>query len=136
MTVFLLVSSLAHAQGSIIFDGNNYNQWIKIGEPACGVGSFYLYVNQYYSQADGLYYYEIYVWSDSYYKNCNPSYTYIKDVVIYVHNGTNYSNSLSYDYFLASPKTTTFNGWNYLAYVYSGSASQKFKITWSGATPY
>ena len=136
ITTFLLISSFAQAQEVVYFDNTNYNQWIQIGDVACGKASFHLYVNQYYNQTDGLYYYEIYVWSDSYYKNCNPSYTYIENVIVYVYDGSVYSNSLSMDYYLASPKTTTFNGWNYLAYVYSASANQKFKIAWDGANPY
>lgn len=136
IVVLSAVANFANAQGSVTISSSNYFTWVKVDEPACGKGSFYVYVNKYYNTADRLYYYEIYIWSDSYYKNCNTSYTYIEDVVLYVHDNGNYIKALTLDYFLAAPKTGTFNGWNYMAYVYSGSASQKFKIKWDSVSPY
>jgi hypothetical protein len=136
-SALLIISTCANfalPQGVVEFNSSNYNTWIKACEPACGKGSFYLYAHKTYNQSNGLYYFQVYVWSDSFYKNCNQAYTYIDNVSIYL--SENKKNSLNFDYFLASPKTASFNGWNYIAYIYSTSANQKFKFEWGSASPY
>lgn len=139
ISVFTIISVIANdvkAQGSQYINSSNYFNWIKIGEPSCGNGSFYIYVNRYYNQTQGLYYFEIYIWSDSYYKNCKESYTYIDDVVLYIDDKGYYSQVLVLDYYLAQPKNASFNGWNYIAYVYSSNPNQKIKIKWGSVSSY
>jgi hypothetical protein len=134
--VLSIVFNKANAQSEQYINSSNYYTWIQTCNPDCGKGSFYTYVNRYYNQNSGYYYFEIYIWSNSYYKNCNEAYTYIDDVVIYVESKGNYTSVLKLDYYLASPKTATFNGWNYMAYVYSTNPNQKFKIKWSSISAY
>lgn len=137
--VFTILSAFANdvkAQGTQYINSSNYFNWIKVGEPLCGKGSFYVYVNRIYNQSQGLYYFEIYIWSDSYYKNCQASSTYIDDVIVYVDVNGYYSQALTLDYYLAAPKGGTFNGWNYMAYVYSKNPNQKIKIKWNSISQY
>lgn len=132
VAAFMLISLAAQSQGSLTINSTNYNKWVQVCNTACGKGSFYVYVNKYYNQTDKYYYYEIYVWSESYYKNCTSAYTYIDEVKIYANN----IQVLILDYYLASPKTDTFNGWNYMAYVYSSKENETIKITWDSISPY
>lgn len=126
----------ANAQTEKYIDSYNYFQWIQSNNPGCGVGSFYVYVNKYFNNKNGFYYYEFYVWSNSYYSNCTVSYSFIDDFILYIHNGGDYVPVLKLDYYLAAPKSTSFNGWNYITSVYSSNPNQKFKIKWNGVKSY
>ncbi len=136
--VFILSSilNISVAQGEININSSKCFRWIEVSTQACKKGSFYVYVNRRYNQENGFYYFDIYIWSNSYYENCNESSTYIDDVDIYINSGGRYVPAVNLDYYLAAPKTNSFNGWNYMAYVYSKDPNQLFKIKWSSVSTY
>lgn len=134
---FVMLYSFAQAQGGVAyFSSSSYNQWIEFSEKRCGKAGFYIYIRRYYKPSHRVFYYDIYIWSDSYYRNCLPSYTYINNIMVYMHDGKNYKPVLNLDYYIASPKKSDFNGWNYLGYLYSRNSNQNIKITWTDKSPY
>lgn len=89
-------------------------------------------VNTTYPDKSGLYYYDIYLWSNSFYTNGYAASSYVKNIKIYgVDPYGNETFLFKIDYALVPPKSEYFDGNFYLAYVYSGSAVQTIKITWS-----
>jgi hypothetical protein len=137
--VLIIVSTFfknSNAQGEQHIGPTKYNKWIQVSRSDCGKGSFYIYVNKSFDRNDMLYYFDVYIWSDSYYKDCSVSHTYIDNVVIFVENFGKYDRSLSLDYYLAAPKSNSFNGWNHMAFIYSAKSSQEFKIKWDLISTY
>jgi hypothetical protein len=135
LLVFLLVLSFneVKSQNSIILGPSTYNKWVLSNSTCSGCGSFYIMVtNQLYPANDGYYYYDIYLWSNSFYTNGYAASSYVKNIKISIlqPNGT-YYQVLTLDYALVPPKSMCFNGYFHLAYVYSFSAKQTIKLTWS-----
>jgi len=138
LTILTLVflTSFAYSQGEVNFNNSNYSQWVKIKNSQCGQASFYVYVGKTYNSASRLYYYNIYIWSDSYYRNCNASSTYITNINIYEFDTGKYSKVFETPYLLAKPKNAYFNGWNLLGYIYSYNSSLNIKLTWGSISIY
>lgn len=132
ISLFLLLSLNNSAQNSVNVNTNRYNQWIQVGQTCYGCSSFYIMVvNDVAPRTDGLYYYSIFLWSNSFYNTGYVASTYVKNIKIYAKDisGTQ-TFLLKTDYALVPPKSDYFEGSYYLAYVYSGSAKQIIKITW------
>lgn len=132
----MFLSSFSYSQGEMNFNSNNYYQWVNIKNSQCGQASFYIYVDRIYNSGSRLYYYNIYIWSDSYYSNCNASTTYIKNINVYGFDSGKYSKVFGTPYLLAKPKNSYFNGWNFLGYIYSYSSNKNIKVTWRGTSLY
>ena len=87
----MFLSSFVYSQngGYKILGSSDYYQWIKVDEPRCGKGSFYIYISKEYNISSRLYYYKIFLWSDSYYRNCGVASTLIDVFNVYIYaNGT------------------------------------------------
>ncbi len=136
MLALMFITSFAYSQGSMNFNQNNYYQWVKINDSQCGKANLYIYVDRVYNNASRLYYYNIYFWSDSYYRNCEVSSTLINNINVYAFSNGKYTKVLIVPYILAKPKSNYFNGWNFLGYVYSYSSNQNIKVNWGSANLY
>ena len=136
LTLLLTLSISASSQNQMTFYSNHYNQWYMSNQPCYGCGSFYITIaNTTYPDKSGLYYYDIYLWSNSFYTNGYAASSYVKNIKIYTLDPAgNEKLVFKLDYALIPPKSQYFNGNYYLAYVYSGSAMQTIKITWSDIT--
>lgn len=137
-TILIIIAPIfSSAQSGYQYvDASNCYQWIKLSNSQCGKASFYIYVDKVYNNGSRLYYYNIYLWSDSYYNNCNTSSTYISNINVYAFNNGKYSKAFGVPYLLAKPKSNYFNGWNFLGYVYTYSSNQSIKITWEDISLY
>ncbi len=138
---FILLSFLPKAQTAtqIHIDHNNvtYN-WRSSGQSGYGLGCFYICVTRTTEpDAKGLYWFYFYAWSNSFYSNGLVASTYITNININAVdiNGRQIHLVGPY-YFLAYPKTTTFNGYNLAGTMYSPDPQQIFNITWGTVTPY
>lgn len=136
ITLALFVSFNANAQNSITIGPGNYGKWLLSNESCYGCGSFYVMVTNTYNPADGFYYYDIYLWSNSYYSNGYTANTYIKGVNIYALNLNGISENLvlNFQYLVVPPKSYQFNGYFYVGYVYSTISTQKIKLNWQSAS--
>ena len=132
----VFLTSFAYSQGSVNFDNSNYYGWVNVSSPQCGKANFYVQVERTYNNASRLYYYNIYFWSDSYYRNCNASTTYISDINVYSLNNGKYTKMFGQPYMLVKPKSNYFNGWTFAGYVYSYSSNLNIKVSWGGASLY
>lgn len=121
------------AQNSVTIQNSDYNKWELSNNTCYGCGSFYvMVVNTSIPDKAGLYYYDIYLWSNSFYPSGYAASSYVKNINIYVVDPSGKEAFiLKMDYALVPPKSQYFNGSFYLAYIYSGSARQTIKITWS-----
>jgi hypothetical protein len=131
--LLVLSFNCAKSQNSIAIGPSNYNRWILSNNTCSGCGSFYvMVVNQAYPANDGYYYYDVYLWSNSFYTNGFAASSYVKNIKLSLlqPNGT-YMQVLALDYALVPPKSAYFNGYFHLAYAFSYSARQTIKITWS-----
>jgi hypothetical protein len=133
LILLLTLSIKVKAQNSVTIYNNNYNTWNLSNSTCYGCGSVYvMVVNANYPDKSGLYYYDVYLWSNSFYANGYASSSYIKMIKVYgIDPSGKETLILKMDYALVPPKSQYFNGNFYLAYVYSGSAMQTIKITWS-----
>jgi hypothetical protein len=131
--VFFIKNSTA--QNSITIGNYNYNSWELSNEACYGCGSFYVMVVNNGLSTNGYYYYDIYFWSNSFYTNGYAANTYVKPVTVYAVD-PNGRNTLMFNlkYVVVQPKSNSFNGYFYVGYVYSTSANQKIKISWSNAS--
>lgn len=138
LTLLLTLSIGVKSQNQMTFYNNHYNKWYVSNQSCYGCGSFYIMiVNTPYPDNYGMYYYDIYLWSNSFYSNGYAASSYIKNIKIYtVDPAGNEKFILKLDYALVAPKSQYFDGNFYLAYVYSGSAMQRIKITWSEINPW
>lgn len=120
-------------------DRNGYTYDWKLSNKICyGCGAFYACVTRTANPDEkGLYYFYIYFWSKSYYANGGLASTYITNINIY---GTDKFGNVSLItgpyYFVAFPKTESFNGYNLAATIYSTDPSQIINITWGQVTAY
>lgn len=134
LLIFLLTLSIkVKSQNRITIYSNNYNTWNLSNNTCAGCGSVYLMVvNTTIPDKSGLYYYDIYLWSNSFYANGYAASSYVKNIKLYaVDPSGNETFILKMDYALVPAKSQYFNGNFYLAYVYSGSNSQAIKLTYS-----
>lgn len=133
LILFFTFSFKVKSQNSIYINSTQYNNWQLSNSSCYGCGSFYIMVtNTKYPNKKGLYYYDIYLWSNSFYTNGYTSSSYVKNINIYaIDPSGNEQFILNLDYALVPPKSQYFNGSFYLAYVYSISAKQTIKLTWS-----
>ncbi len=127
------VAQSSVAQNSITVSSVDYNKWILSNSSCYGCSSFYLMVvNTTNPSKDGLYYYDVYLWSNSFYANGYAASSYVKNINFFVVDPSgNKKFILKLDYALVPPKSQYFSGSFYLAYIYSISAKQTIKITWS-----
>jgi hypothetical protein len=130
--LILVCTSKSHAQTSITIGSDDYSSWV-LSNPTCyGCGSFFTMVVNNPNPIDGYYYYDIYFWSNSFYSNGYAANTYIKPVYVYALDPSGKSTLvLNFSYAVVPPKSVSFNGYFYVGYVYSTSANQKIKISWS-----
>lgn len=136
LSVLLFLNLSLKAQNSLTISPTRYQQWVQVGSSCYGCSSFYLMVvNETTPRTDGLYYYNVYLWSNSFYNNGYVSSTYIKTIKIYSKDisGTE-TFLLKLDYALIPPKSDYFDGVYHLAYLYSYSARETIKITWFDKT--
>ena len=132
LALFFCVDNL---KSQILCGPDNYNTWI-LSNPSCyGCSSFYVMVASKPVQTNGLYYYDIYMWSNSFYASGYASNTYIKQVNIYAIDFNGRENlMLTFPYLVVPPKSYSFNGYFYVGCVYSQSPEQTIKTTWLNAT--
>lgn len=122
----------AISQNDITIEPGQYSQWSMSNQTCYGCGSFLTMVVNNPVQSKGYYYYDIYFWSNSFYTNGYAANTYIKQVNIYAQDPSGRNTLvLTFPYTVVPPKSDAFNGYFYVGYVYSTSAMQKIKITWS-----
>jgi len=128
----LLLPTKVASQSSITLGSSQYNQWIQVGNTCYGCSSFFIKViNTTRPDSKGLYYYDVYLWSNSFYSNGYVGSTYVKNIKVYAKDISGAETFiLKLDYALVPPKSDYFNGHYYLAYVYSTSARQIIKIKW------
>lgn len=133
LIILFFVSNKIESQNTISINPYNYNRWIMSNETCSGCGSFYLMVvNSQYPDQNGFYYYDIYLWSNSYYLNGFASSSYVKNIIVYTLQESNiYTNTMSFNYALVPPKSQYFDGYFHLGYIYSYNSRQKMKISWS-----
>ena len=123
------------AQTNITIGNGSYNSWALSNTACYGCGSFYTMIVNNPNPIDGYYYYDIYLWSNSYYTNGYAANTYVKPINIYTLDPFGKSKLvLTFAYVVVPPKSASFNGYFYLGYVYSTSAMQKIKLTWSNVS--
>jgi len=138
LTFIIAFSINANAQGNMVINYNQYNKWVLSNSPCVGCGSFYvMVVNNPTPNNRGYYFYDVYCWTNSSYTNGYLASTYLKNINFYfVGASGNEVFILNIPYGVVPPKTQYFNGYFYLAYVYSPSSSQTIKLTWSEANPW
>lgn len=131
-TINILFSTQAIGQTSVTLTENHYNTWYQVGNTCYGCSSFFIMVvNEPTPTIDGRYYYNIYLWSNSFYNTGYVSSTYLKNVKFYLKDITGVQTFVfKMDYALVPPKSDYFDGIYHIAYVYSGSARQIIKMTW------
>jgi len=125
------------AQNSMVIYPSDYKNWMTSNQTCAGCGSFFVMVVNNPVPYNGYYYYDVYLWSNSFYQNGYASSSYVKNIKISIMqpNGV-YQNVLNIDYALVPPKSPSFDGYFHLAYVYSLSAQQRIKLNWSSTTPW
>jgi len=132
-TILLTLLITVKAQNSITITSNRYNIWNVSNPPCYGCSSIYvMVVNTKVPDKSGFYFYDIYLWSNSFYTNGYVASSYVKNINFYMvdpHGTQKYI--LNVDYALVPPKSQYFNGSYYLGYIYSVSAKQTIKLTWS-----
>jgi hypothetical protein len=134
LLILLLTFSIkVKGQNSITIYNNNYNTWNISNTTCSGCGSFYaMIVNTSIPDKSGLYYYDIYLWSNSFYQTGYASSSYVKNIQVFTIDPSGKETLvLKMDYALVPAKSEYFNGNFFLAYVYSGSAMQTIELTWS-----
>lgn len=126
-----------NAQNSMIITSSNYKNWQISNQTCAGCGSFFVMVVNNPIPSNGYYYYDIYLWSNSFYPNGYAASSYVKNIKISIMRPDGvYQNVLNVEYALVPPKSSIFNGYFHVAYVYSFSAQQTIKLNWSSTTPW
>lgn len=125
------------AQNTIILTPYNYKTWVPTSQACSGCGSFFVMVVNNPTPSNGYYYYDIYLWSNSFYQNGYAANSYVKNIQIslLLPSGL-YKGVLNVDYALVPPKSAYFDGYFHLAYVYSLSPQQTIKLNWFSTTPW
>jgi hypothetical protein len=137
LTIVTAFAFNANAQGNIEINYNQYNQWVLSNQPCVGCGSFFVMVVNNPNPNNGYYYYDIYLWTNSSYRNGFIASTYLKNINFYLVGASgNEIKVFNMVYAVVPPKSSYFNGYFYIAYVYSLSPSQTIKLTWSEANPW
>lgn len=133
LILFFTFTFKVNSQNSIYINSSQYNTWQVSNNSCYGCGSFYIMVtNTKYPNKEGFYYYDIYLWSNSFYTNGYASSSYVKNINLYAIDPYGKEQFiLNLNYALVPPKSQYFNGSFYLAYVYSISARQTIKLTWT-----
>lgn len=133
LIIAIFCSISLNGQGSMTINHNQYNQWILSNQPCVGCGSFYIMiVNNPIPNEKGYYFYDIYCWTYSSYANGFVASTYLKNINFYfVGASGDEIFIMNMPYAVVPPKSKYFNGYFYLAYAYSTSATQTIKLTWS-----
>lgn len=122
---------------SVEMNPSNYNQWLHCEDAGYGKGSFGIITyHSGYKENDGYYYYDVYLWNNSYYKNGNVCSSYIKDIKVYVWDKGTWVNVINFGYALVHPASDTFDGYFHLTYIYNTMPVKKIKITWSEVSTY
>lgn len=131
ISLCLLLISPAKSQNSMEIGSGNYGAWQLSNKSCYGCGSFFVMVVNNPKPAKGYYYYDIYLWSNSFYTNGYAANTYVKQISVYTLDpeGKEYF-IFKMPYVVVAPKSESFNGYFYLGYVYSTSAMQDVKIKW------
>ena len=100
----LLLSFNIKSQNQVVLDYNNYNVWTQCLESGYGKSSFFVSVTNEYSTLDGLYYYKIYLFNNSFNYNHMEAPTYLESVSVYangVEKGVSvWKNMFSLEYIL------------------------------------
>jgi hypothetical protein len=137
LTLAMVFALNVNAQNSKVITPNNYNNWLISNQTCAGCGSFFIMVVNSPMQSDGYYYYDVYLWSNSFYSNGFAASSYVKNIKVSIMqpNGV-YQKVLDVEYALVPPKSPSFNGYFHVAYVYSFSAQQIIKLNWSSTTPW
>ena len=105
----------------------------KLSNQACyGCGSLYVSIlRDSKPNEKGLYYFYVYLWSNSFYANGLKASTYVTNINVYAGNGDGGKTSvLTIPYFVAKPKTDIFSGYNLIATLYGADPTQVWFITW------
>lgn len=131
MLFLLSFTAISQSTGSIILKEDNYNNWYQCEESGYGKPSFYVGVSfTGEMETDGYYYYDIFLYNNSYYRNGKECSTYITNLKYYVWVGDKWVHIYTQDYALVKPATTNYNGMYHAIYVYNFSKIKKIKITW------
>lgn len=107
-------------------------QWQQVGQKCvdCGSAFFMVYRSAFPNQL-GQYEAYVYVWSNSFNRNGIAVATYVSRPRIYAVDawGRRFPNPIvSMEYHLASPQSSSFNGWNLMFYLYSPSPNQGYLL--------
>jgi len=128
---FVFSANTMSAQNSILLNYGNYNEWVLSNNTCNGCSSFFAMVVNNPTPSNGYYYYDIYLWGNSFYSNGYAANTYIKSVNVYMLTPSGTWNSvIPYSYLIVPPKSDVFDGYFYVGYIYSTSKMQSIKITW------
>jgi len=117
---------------SIIINSPNYNNWYQCEESGRGKASFFAAVSTSNVMAkDGYYYYDVFFYNNSFYRNGIECSTYIKNINYYIWNGDSWQKVYYQPYALVKQ-----SGQFHAAYVYSFTKIYKIKIVWQDVLTY
>ena len=111
---------------SMTINNSSYNQWIPSNSTCAGCGSIFVMVSSP-VQKSGAFYYDIYLWSNSFYVNGFAANSYVKNIFVNVQGAT----VIALPYVVVPPKSNVFNGYFYLGFVYSGNPAETIVVNWS-----
>jgi hypothetical protein len=137
--MLFLMSLLATSQstGEIVLGEDNYNNWYQCEQSGRGLASFYVGVSfTGEMENDGYYYYDVFFYNNSFYKNGKESSTYIQNLKYYVWYKGEWVLVFTQDYALIKPKTENYNGFYHAIFVYNFAKIKKIKITWGDTSIY
>jgi len=118
-------------------NSTNYNKQLQCENAGRGEGSFGIITyTSGQKEKDGYHYYDIYLWSNSFYENGVPCSSYIKNIKVFVWKNGTWSNVINFPYALVHPPSETFDGYYHLTYIYNATKVNNIKITWSEVTTY
>lgn len=116
----------AHSQQQIVLTP----QWQQVGTKCYDCGSaFFMLHRSPTPTSSGLYESYVYAWSNSFDVYGNAVTTYISRPRVYgidVYGRKIPTPIITMEYHLASPQTPSFNGWNFVFYLYSSNPSQRY----------
>lgn len=91
LTILVLITVISVGQTTLNFTPFEYTVFKSTGEPQCGVGNVFCTIYRSNSQNTYKNYtYTIYLSSNSYFTNCNPTRTYVSSIeIFYLEPGLN-----------------------------------------------
>lgn len=127
---FIIIFVFTFSQSGLVVNNSEYNKWIQLGETRNMNPSFFVAVSDRGNRRiDGLYYYDVYLYTNSFYRNV-LSPTLIEGVNFLVWENSKWKSVHYIDYIILKVPTPFNNGAFHATIIYSPIRIQSIRVDW------